>query len=68
MAKSGNARVALQVERGSQQGHTLGQKWSVEIRNVKSLSEAERRAKSLYQSRSGGSGSSRVLYAEWVDS
>lgn len=68
--KPQDATVTMEVERGSHKGYTLGQRWTLRINNAKSLSDAERRARSLYTHRSYRKGdsspSSRVVAARWA--
>lgn len=68
--KPQDATVTMEVERGSYRGYTLGQRWTLRINNAKSLSDAERRARSLHTHRSTRKGdtssSSRVIAARWA--
>lgn len=48
-------------------GKGIGQKYNIEIRNAKSLSDAERRASSLASNRYKGQRTERVKYAEWKE-
>lgn len=67
-SKPGNARVHLtSLVSESVGGRGIGHKFTVEVRNVKTLPEAERRAKSYTLGYGKYRHRARIDYVEWID-